>query len=58
MTDQEIAALIANLLEMQGKVSELEAQQAALKQQLAKAIAEADGLRRKAERKKAKDQEK
>ena len=46
-TDNELIELISQLLQMQDKHKELEAQQAQLKQQIATAVAKADDLRRK-----------
>jgi prefoldin subunit 5 len=46
-TDNELTALVAQLLQLQQKAAELEAQQSALRQEIATSIAKADDLRRK-----------
>ena len=46
-TDNELAALVAQLLQLQEKAAALEAQQASLRQEIATSIARADDVRRK-----------
>lgn len=56
-TDTELIALLAKLRKLQGKLTELESQQACTKEELARTQAKANELRQRSERHKSTGEE-